>query len=73
MPRAKRPKCPAVAKGEVKSRGKASIEYYDDNGKPVYYCRGYISLEAEGLLPTCDECRQHVKYAQEDLDARKET
>lgn len=64
-----RSKCPAVAKGEVKSRGRASLEYYTTDGKGVYYCIGYIDNQTEELMDTCSECRQNVKYAQEDLDA----
>lgn len=30
--------CPAKQKGEVPRRGRASIEFHDKQGKPVYYC-----------------------------------
>ena len=54
----------------VKKRGKASIEYYKD-GKPQYYCYGYIDKETDELIDECRECPEHVYKAQEDFD-RKE-
>lgn len=63
--------CPAKQKGEVNSRGRASIEFHDANGKPVYYCMGYIDKMTDELIETCAECRQNVRYAQEDLERLK--
>jgi hypothetical protein len=60
--------CQAVKKGEVKQKGKPSIEYHDTNGKPVYYCHGYIDCGTEELIKTCANCRKNVIYAQEDLE-----
>ena len=54
----------------VKERGKASIEYYKD-GKPQYYCYGYIDKETDELIDECRECPEHVYKAQEDLDRWK--
>ena len=65
--------CPAKQKGEVRERGQASIEYYDDNHKPVYYCHGWIDKKTDELIETCTVCRQNVRYAQEDLDRLLET
>lgn len=60
--------CQAVKNGEVKRKGKPSIEYHDDNGKPVYYCYGYIDYGTEELINTCVSCKRNVIYAQGDLD-----
>lgn len=60
--------CQAVKNGEVKRKGKPSIEYHDDNGKPVYYCYGWIDYSTEDLIATCSQCKKNVIYAQEGLD-----
>lgn len=62
--------CQAVKNGEVKRKGKPSIEYHDDNRKPVYYCYGYIDCGTEDLIPTCANCRKNTRYAQIDLDLK---
>lgn len=59
--------CKAVENGEVKRKGDASIEYYD-NGKPVYYCIGWLDNDTEELRDTCKKCKKNVIYAQDDLD-----
>ena len=61
--------CQAVKNGEVKRKGKASIEYHDDTGKPAYYCYGYIDNGTEDLIETCSKCEKNVIYAQRDLEA----
>ncbi len=53
----------------VKERGKPSIEFYKD-GKPQYYCYGYID-NADNLLEECQRCPEHVYKAQEDLQNYK--
>ena len=58
--------CKAKERGKV-SRRSASIEWYKD-GKPQYYCYGYIDKMTDELLPECKECRRHVSKAQDDLD-----
>ena len=63
-------KCRAVQTGEVKRRGKASLEFFYA-GRPHYYCFGYISHETDELLDTCRSCKSHVIYAQADWDALK--
>lgn len=63
--------CPAKAKGEVQCRGEASVEWYDENGKPRYFCRGYIDRMTDDLIDTCATCRQNVRYAQEELERVK--
>lgn len=61
--------CQAVKNGEVKRKGKPSIEYHDDNGKPVYYCYGWIDGDTEVLRETCSNCPKNVIYAQRDVEA----
>ena len=60
--------CLAKKYGEVKRRGKTSVEYYDKQGHPVVYCFGYINKFTDELINTCENCRHNVKFAQEDLD-----
>lgn len=64
--------CQAVKNGEVKRKGKPSIEYHDDNGKPVYYCYGWIDHGTEDLIGTCSKCKKNVIYAQGDLETINE-
>ncbi|GEM_PF-2000969 len=64
--------CQAVQNGEVKEKGKPSIECYDDNGKPVYYCYGWNDASTEELIETCSNCKRNVIYAQEDLEGLEE-
>ena len=59
--------CKANERGKVSRRGEPSIEWYKD-GKPQYYCFGYIDKMTDELLPACTECRSHVSKAQDDLD-----
>lgn len=62
--------CKAKLSGKVSRRGQPSIEWYKD-GKPQYYCYGYIDKMTDELLPECKECRSHVYEAQTDLDEYK--
>ena len=59
--------CKAKERGKVSRRGEPSIEWYKD-GKPQYYCYGYIDKMTDELLVECKECRSHVYKAQGDLD-----
>lgn len=59
--------CRAKESGKVSRRGQPSIEWYKD-GKPQYYCYGYIDNMTDELLQECKECRSHVYKAQDDLD-----
>lgn len=52
----------------IKERGKASIEWYDNKGKPQYYCYGYIDKMTDELIDECKNCKNNVNKAQEDLD-----
>ena len=60
--------CPAKQKGEVARKGRPSIEFFDKQGKPVYYCMGYVNEMNDELNGTCAACRQNVIYAQEDFE-----
>lgn len=51
----------------VKEVGKSSIEWYK-NGKPQYYCYGYIDQRTDELIEECKQCRRQVNKAQEDLE-----
>ena len=59
--------CKTKENGKVSKRGKPSIELHKD-GKPQYYCYGYIDKMKDELLLECKECRSHVSKAQDDLD-----
>lgn len=52
----------------IRSRGKASIEWHDKEGKPQYYCYGYKDMSTEELIETCRNCEDNVIFAQRDLD-----
>lgn len=54
--------CQAVLNGEVKEKGKASIEYYKD-GIPQYFCYGWKDSSTDELLKTCLKCKKNVIYA----------
>lgn len=51
--------CQAVKNGEVKTKGKASLEGYKD-GKPIYYCYGWNDNQTESLIETCLKCKKHI-------------
>lgn len=59
--------CKAVKLGVVSRRGRPSAEWYKD-GKPQYYCCGYIDKMTDELIETCRQCEDNVIYAQDDLD-----
>ncbi len=62
--------CKAVASGKVKRKGRASLEFYKD-GKPQYYCYGYIDSMYDEPLPECKECKKFVDHAIEDFERMK--
>lgn len=64
--------CEAKRIGEVKRRGRPSIEWYK-NGVPQYYCYGYIDCSTDELLEVCRKCADYVDHAQEDFDAWKKS
>lgn len=56
-----RVKCMAVSKEYgVVTRGKATVEWHDENNIPQYYCRGYLDASTEEPLKTCQICRDFV-------------
>ncbi len=65
----KRITCIAKKTGQVKKRGKASVEWRDEDETPHYYCYGYLDMSTEELLDVCKNCRGNVIFAQEDLEA----
>lgn len=60
--------CKAKDVGKISRRGESSIEWHKE-GKPQYYCYGYIDKMTDELLSECKECRSHTSKAQDDLDA----
>ena len=59
--------CKAKDVGKVSRRGEPSVEWHKE-GKPQYYCYGYIDKMTDELLPECKECRRHVYKAQDSLN-----
>ena len=59
--------CSAVLSGKVRHKGKSSLEFFY-NGKPHYYCYGYIDKMDDELIPECKNCKLNVSFAQEDFD-----
>lgn len=59
--------CKAKSNGEVKEKGKVSVEFYKEE-KPQYYCYGWKDGSTEKLIETCKNCKENVIYAQEDLE-----
>lgn len=41
---------------------------WEKDGKPQYYCHGWIDKMTDELLPECKACNNHVSRAQEDLE-----
>ena len=55
--------CPAKDKGEVSYKARSTL--FSINGKPVYFCQGYIDRMTDELLDTCRECKRNVINADE--------
>ena len=64
--------CMAVKNGNVKRKGKPSIEWYNESGKPQYYCLGYIDIMYDELLQECRMCKQNVIYAENEVQNEME-
>lgn len=62
--------CKAKQNGRVKHRGNPTIEFYKD-GKPQYYCYGYIDAATDEPIEDCKRCKDFVDHAQEDLERYK--
>ena len=59
--------CALKAKGIVREKGKPTIEFYK-NGKPQYYCMGYINLMTDEEYPECRECKRWCCGEQSEKD-----
>lgn len=59
--------CKAKRTGKVPNRGNPSVEWYK-NGKPQYYCCGWENSMTDELLEVCQNCRDNINYAQNDLE-----
>lgn len=59
--------CKAKKNGEVKRRGKPTVEWYAEE-EPQYYCYGYIDKSTDEPLDKCKQCPDFVELAQKDLD-----
>ncbi len=59
--------CQAKKKGIVKRRGKPTIEFHKD-GKPQYYCYGYVDYSTDEPIEICKQCKDFVDNAQADLE-----
>ena len=58
--------CKLVALGKVKTKGNATLEFYKD-GKPQYYCLGYINKMYDEAMEECKECKKYVNNAENDF------
>ncbi len=56
--------CKAKLRQDIKGRGKASVEFVFE-GKPRYFCYGYIDQRTEELIDECRECPENVYRADE--------
>ena len=63
-------KCELVNKGIVKEKGNPSLEFYK-NGKPQYYCMGYIDLMTDMEFLECRQCKRYVLQAEKDHEEAK--
>lgn len=52
--------CLAVKNKIVPNRGKPTIEFYDENNKPQYYCMGYMHSDTECAIDECKKCVDFV-------------
>lgn len=59
--------CRAKLNHKVQEKGYASLEFYKD-GKPQYYCEGYIDNRTDELIEECKECPKHIYKSQADLE-----
>ena len=62
--------CKLVAIGKVKRKGNATLEFYKD-GKPQYYCYGYINKMYNEPMKECKECKKYVGQADKDWEEMK--
>lgn len=64
----KKTKCELVKCHAVKRRGRASIEFYDDDGDPQYYCMGWMDMASKEIFETCRNCPDFVDRANEEIE-----
>lgn len=48
--------------------GRASIEFYDDDGDPQYYCMGWMDMASKEIFETCRNCPDFVDRANEEIE-----
>lgn len=48
--------------------GRKSTEWYKD-GKPMRYCYGWLDVQTDDLVKTCQNCPHHVGKANDDYQA----
>lgn len=63
--------CKAKLRQDIKDRGKTSVEFVFE-GKPRYFCYGYIDQRTEELIDECRECPENVYRADEVMRDLKE-
>lgn len=56
--------CKAKLRPDINERGKPSVEFVFE-GKPRYFCYGYIDQSTEELIEECRECPENVYRADE--------
>lgn len=56
--------CKAKLRPDIKDRGKPSVEFVFE-GKPRYFCYGYIDQSTEELIDECREYPENVYRADE--------
>ena len=62
--------CEAKLRKDIKDRGKSSIEF-EFEGKPRYFCYGYIDQRTDELIEECKNCPEHVYKADEVMQKLK--
>lgn len=61
-------KCIAVTNKAVARKGKPSLEFHHRDGRPAYYCQGYVDSMTDELIRECAICENHVTNAQNDFE-----
>lgn len=60
-------RCLAKRNYHLNDKGKATIEWYKD-GKPQYYCYGYIDQRNDEPLEECKQCKKFIWQSDIDFD-----
>ncbi len=53
------------------TRGTPSIEWYDENNKPQYYCEGWVDSSTEEPIKECVACPDFVRGEQLEKDFKE--